>query len=102
MLRLLPAFDAGQFLAPVLVVASSDANSKDRARIALPVRTRSVVFGWRCFSSLALQNSVLREIPRSRSVKQSYFTSIFTTLWALLFSVWMVLQEKPDVVRVPP
>ena len=36
---------------------------------------------------------------RSREVKQSYFTSILTTLIALAHSVFIVAQNRPDIVR---
>lgn len=38
------------------------------------------------------------EIPRSREVGQSYFTSILTTLVSLLYSLRLVYKEKPDLV----
>ena len=49
---------------------------------------------------------VFRDIPnlrvdrvyRSREVKQSYFTSIFTTLIALAHSVYLVASIRPDIV----
>ncbi|XP_055844753.1 UDP-N-acetylglucosamine transferase subunit ALG14 homolog [Episyrphus balteatus] len=38
------------------------------------------------------------EIPRSRHVNQSYLTSIFTTLWALLYCFYILLRDKPKMV----
>ncbi|XP_055912132.1 UDP-N-acetylglucosamine transferase subunit ALG14 homolog [Eupeodes corollae] len=38
------------------------------------------------------------EIPRSRQVNQSYFTSIFTTLWALLYSFYILQRDQPRMV----
>ena len=38
------------------------------------------------------------KIPRSREVGQSYFSSIFTTLWATFLSIKEVWRIKPDVV----
>jgi len=40
----------------------------------------------------------LHYIPRSREVGQSYFTSIFTTLRAILVSFVLVWKVKPDLV----
>jgi beta-1,4-N-acetylglucosaminyltransferase len=40
----------------------------------------------------------LFSVPRARKVHQSYFTSIFTTLWALFCSVSLVLKTRPQVV----
>jgi hypothetical protein len=36
---------------------------------------------------------------RSREVKQSYLTSIGTTVIALLHSLWVVTKLRPDIVR---
>lgn len=38
------------------------------------------------------------EIPRSRTVGQSYFTSIFTTLYSVICSIPVVWDIKPDLV----
>jgi beta-1,4-N-acetylglucosaminyltransferase len=38
------------------------------------------------------------DIPRAREVGQSYFTSIFTTIHALIYSMWLVASLKPDLV----
>eukprot|EP00761_Pharyngomonas_kirbyi_P005023 gb/GECH01005028.1/.p1 GENE.gb/GECH01005028.1/~~gb/GECH01005028.1/.p1 ORF type:complete len:180 (+),score=10.50 gb/GECH01005028.1/:1-540(+) len=47
---------------------------------------------------LAEQPHKIHSIPRSREVYQSYFTSIFTTLYALLVSIYIVLRINPDLV----
>ena len=39
----------------------------------------------------------VRSIPRSRYVGQSYFTSIFTTLYSFLHCARIVWQERPSV-----
>jgi beta-1,4-N-acetylglucosaminyltransferase len=40
-------------------------------------------------------------IPRSREVKQSYFTSVFTTLFAMLYTPFVILfRIYPDLVLV--
>lgn len=41
-------------------------------------------------------DSVYR-IPRSREVGQSYFTSIFTTLWSIASVFGLVFKTRPDV-----
>uniref|UniRef100_A0AC34GVS0 UDP-N-acetylglucosamine transferase subunit ALG14 n=1 Tax=Panagrolaimus sp. ES5 TaxID=591445 RepID=A0AC34GVS0_9BILA len=38
------------------------------------------------------------KIPRSREVGQSYFSSIFTTLWAIFSSILAVWRLKPDII----
>lgn len=42
----------------------------------------------------------VRHIPRSREVGQSWASSIFTTAWALMFSVWVILIERPRLILV--
>ena len=37
-------------------------------------------------------------IPRSREVKQSFTTSIFTTIWAFVHSFILVLVRKPAII----
>jgi beta-1,4-N-acetylglucosaminyltransferase len=44
------------------------------------------------------KNFYILKIPRSREVGQSYLTSIFTTLFAILVSIKVVLTERPDVI----
>ncbi|CAN0372515.1 unnamed protein product, partial [Scytosiphon promiscuus] len=39
-------------------------------------------------------------IPRSREVGQSYVTSVYTTLFAILHAAWMVVRIRPDLVLV--
>jgi beta-1,4-N-acetylglucosaminyltransferase len=53
---------------------------------------------------LASQTSVssrapctLRVIPRSREVRQSWVTSAVTTLWAALFSLRLLLLDRPQL-----
>jgi hypothetical protein len=41
-------------------------------------------------------------IPRSREVGQSYFSSLFTTAFALLHAVGIVLRSSPQLVPHPP
>ena len=43
-------------------------------------------------------NIEIVKLYRSREVKQSYFTSIFTTLLAILHSFWILLWIRPDMV----
>lgn len=38
------------------------------------------------------------QIPRSRSVKQSYITSIFTTFYAILFSAYVMIKIRPKLI----
>uniref|UniRef100_A0A914QAA4 UDP-N-acetylglucosamine transferase subunit ALG14 n=1 Tax=Panagrolaimus davidi TaxID=227884 RepID=A0A914QAA4_9BILA len=49
-------------------------------------------------SMKAEETFTVTKIPRSREVGQSYFSSIFTTLWAIINSVIAVWKIKPDIV----
>uniref|UniRef100_A0A0R3RX05 UDP-N-acetylglucosamine transferase subunit ALG14 n=1 Tax=Elaeophora elaphi TaxID=1147741 RepID=A0A0R3RX05_9BILA len=48
--------------------------------------------------SQGLGNFRMEQISRSREVKQSYITSIFTTFWACLESLILVWRISPDAV----
>jgi beta-1,4-N-acetylglucosaminyltransferase len=39
-------------------------------------------------------------LPRAREVGQSYLTSVFTTLRALLTAVWIAFAQRPDLLLV--
>ncbi|XP_033250507.1 UDP-N-acetylglucosamine transferase subunit ALG14 homolog [Drosophila miranda] len=41
--------------------------------------------------------SILR-VPRSRSVGQSWLSSVFTILYALIWSCWLVWRDRPQLV----
>lgn len=43
-------------------------------------------------------NSKIVKIPRSRTVNQPYFNSIFTTIYSILFSIPVVVSFKPDLI----
>ncbi|XP_030020543.2 UDP-N-acetylglucosamine transferase subunit ALG14 homolog [Manduca sexta] len=44
------------------------------------------------------KNYVLQRIPRSRNVKQSYSSSVFSTLYATLYTIPTLYNFKPDVI----
>ncbi|XP_011193646.1 UDP-N-acetylglucosamine transferase subunit ALG14 homolog [Zeugodacus cucurbitae] len=46
---------------------------------------------------VALDDTSFIYVPRSRKVGQSYFSSVFTTLWALLWSCWLVWRDQPKL-----
>ena len=50
------------------------------------------------FTFFCTQFKILR-IPRSREVRQSWLSTLFTTLNALAFSFPVVLREKPELVK---
>lgn len=43
-------------------------------------------------------NFTISQIPRSREVNQSYLTSAFTTLHAVLYTLPLVFRSNPDIV----
>lgn len=43
-------------------------------------------------------NGEVFSIPRSREVGQSYYTSIFTTLYSFLPSFWTIISASPDLI----
>jgi len=65
------------------VVANSDVTSQRQLCAALPATTR---------------DSDFIIVPRSRSVGQSWLSSIFTTLWALLWSCYLIWRDRPQLV----
>ena len=48
--------------------------------------------------TISNDNFIILEIPRSRKVNQSYFTSVITTLYSTLKSVPIVFNFKPDLI----
>ncbi|VDP32023.1 unnamed protein product [Echinostoma caproni] len=42
----------------------------------------------------------IERIPRAREVKQSYVTSIFTTVWSALYSILLVIHTCPRLVSI--
>lgn len=42
--------------------------------------------------------SYVKRIPRARRVGQSYFTSIFSTLYSFIISIYILLQFNPKIV----
>ncbi|EDV99618.1 UDP-N-acetylglucosamine transferase subunit ALG14 homolog [Drosophila grimshawi] len=65
------------------IVANSDDTSERHLRVAMPSVTK---------------DSDFIRVPRSRSVGQSWVSTIFTTLWSLLWSCWLVWRDRPQLV----
>jgi beta-1,4-N-acetylglucosaminyltransferase len=51
-----------------------------------------------CFSRNGLDRYEIVKIPRSRSVGQMYITSVFTTLFAVLASLPLMLKKRPELI----
>ena len=43
------------------------------------------------------KNTKWHTIPRAREVKQSWITTIFTTLWSMVHSVYLIFYVQPDL-----
>ncbi|KAM9975080.1 hypothetical protein ACTFIW_008555 [Dictyostelium discoideum] len=78
MFYLLKKVDKNKFNPITYVLADSDKRSEDKIRIE------------------DTSSPIIKKIPRSRNVGQSFFNSIFTTLIALFYSMLLVFKEKPD------
>ncbi|KAN0019195.1 hypothetical protein ACTFIU_002397 [Dictyostelium citrinum] len=78
MFYLLKKVDRNKFSPITYVLADSDKRSEDKIRIE------------------DTSSPIIKKIPRSRNVGQSFFKSIFTTLIALFYSILLVFKEKPD------
>ncbi|CAM6028610.1 unnamed protein product [Sphagnum balticum] len=49
-------------------------------------------------TSSSLQKPKFYQVYRSREVGQSYFTSVVTTLLAMMHALWLVAHIRPDVI----
>lgn len=88
MMRFLFTLDFSIFGRVVFIVADTDKDSDQKARdfmAALPAGARP--------------DHQIRKIPRTREVGQSYFSSIFSTIKSLMSSLFVMLRERPDLVR---
>lgn len=81
MLRLLKEIDKLKFMPRQYILADTDTTSR------IQVESDERGTGW-CIAS----------IPRSRHVNQSYFTSIWSTIYSIVMSVPVVISFKPDLV----
>jgi len=85
MLSLLKHFNRARYCPLTYVRAVTDSTSEVRIRAAEEAQDN-------------LKNVRFCHIPRSREVGQSYFTSIFSTLHAMFYSMWLVFQTNPELV----
>lgn len=44
--------------------------------------------------------AVIRRVTRARMVGQSYFTSIITTIYSFIMSIFILFQFRPKIVRI--
>ncbi|XP_078264401.1 UDP-N-acetylglucosamine transferase subunit ALG14 [Rhinoraja longicauda] len=70
------------------VIADTDRMSEDKVRALEAARTEE----------RSEPRYTIHRIPRSREVRQSWTSSVVSTLYALLYSIPLVFQLKPDMV----
>lgn len=82
MLKLVQTLDFKKYTPRIYIMASSDKISSSKIR---------AIEGSNCDFDIV-------EIPRSRVVGQSYVTSVFTTLFSVIYSIPVVCRIRPDLV----
>lgn len=87
MMLIVGGLDLKRYTPRVYVSASDDKMSREKVETFEKAR-----------GTFTTPEVVLRTIPRARQVMQSYFTSIFTTLSAILSACSLVLLSRPDLV----
>lgn len=78
--------DRSNFRPMKFLVANTDKTSKDKILLTLQEIEQTV-----CEEDFIY-------IPRAREVGQSWFTTVFTFLYALVWSFWLVFKEKPRLI----
>ena len=92
MLKLIGGFNLKNYNPRLYVAAEGDKMSQDKAKtIELALHKKYDD------DSVAAFDFQVGTIPRARKVLQSYFTSIFTTLYATVLSFSKVLAFSPDL-----
>ncbi|EFA00490.1 UDP-N-acetylglucosamine transferase subunit ALG14 homolog [Tribolium castaneum] len=84
MLTLMASLDFAKYSPRYYIMAKTDTTSYAKVRKFEETKNHS--------------NYEIIEIPRSRVVGQSYITSIFTTLYSILYSVPLVCKIRPDLI----
>lgn len=95
MLRLLGGMNLDNYTPRVYVIAEGDKMSVEKVeKFELKVVNKTTTQS----NASANQRTDIRKIPRARQVMQSYITSVFSTLIAILYSLPMVFSASPDLV----
>ena len=93
MLRLLGGMNLENYTSRTYVVAEGDKMSVDKVE---NFESNAVVKTQPSSTTKSTVN--IHKVPRARQVMQSYITSIFSTLIAILYSLPIVLSSSPDLV----
>ncbi|XP_008811385.2 UDP-N-acetylglucosamine transferase subunit ALG14 homolog [Phoenix dactylifera] len=94
MLSILNVLQKDKFVPRYYVAAVTDNMSLQKARVL----EESLVQQGKNSGRDILEAAQFMQIYRSREVGQSYFTSIGTTLIAIVHALWLTLQIRPQVI----
>lgn len=88
MLMLVKTLDFAKYSPRYYIMANTDHISSCKIHAAEKMKS----------STQDCKNYMIIEIPRSRSVKQSYYTSVFTTLYSVIYSIPLVCKIRPHLI----
>lgn len=96
MLRIVGGLQHKNYTPRLYVVAQSDEMSQNKAK-SLESSLQEKNHNDDDTTTTVCSAFYIKTIPRARKVLQSYFTSIFTTLYATAHSFYLVLSFAPDL-----
>ncbi|XP_023952714.1 UDP-N-acetylglucosamine transferase subunit ALG14 homolog [Bicyclus anynana] len=82
LLRIVSHLDAEKYAPRLYIMAMNDVSSEVKIREQERDSTEYQIY----------------RIPRSRNVKQSYVSSVFTTLYATIYTIPIICKFKPDII----
>ncbi|XP_020590783.1 UDP-N-acetylglucosamine transferase subunit ALG14 homolog [Phalaenopsis equestris] len=95
MLSIVNALEKERFVPRIYIAAGTDNMSLQKARVL----EESLIQKGEISSNKNMKEAAyFKQIYRSREVGQSYLTSIYTTLVAILHALWLMLQFRPEVI----
>lgn len=104
MIALLAKLNPERYSPLVYVIAETDTTSENRLNqyykkaISSVSSSESSASSTQNHSRHILNPDTIYKIPRAREVGQSYISSIFTTLHSLIYSIYICMKEKPDLI----
>ncbi|KAK8945776.1 hypothetical protein KSP40_PGU021457 [Platanthera guangdongensis] len=94
MLRLVNVLQKDRFVPRFYIAAGTDNMSLQKARVLEDSLLENKGIGNKNIEKLVY----FEQIYRSREVGQSYITSIYTTMLALVHALWLMLKFRPEVI----
>ncbi|KAK8944527.1 hypothetical protein KSP39_PZI008584 [Platanthera zijinensis] len=94
MLRLVNVLQKDRFVPRFYIAAGTDNMSLQKARVLEDSLLENKGIGNKDIEKLAY----FEQIYRSREVGQSYITSIYTTILAIVHALWLMLKFRPEVI----